>query len=255
MSGGLEARMLRLLRVPPAPRAPAGEEGSLRRFHAAPAYLRYRQVVWGLRQVAALAGLVLGLFFVEHVLRLKAVAGVRPWIVLGEALAWAAYVVQLPFGLYVVGLDFRHRWYLVTDRGLRVREGVLTVKEKTMTFANVQELSLEQGPLQRLLGVADVRVRSAGGGADKRQGQPGHEPSHEARLRGLGNAREVADHIREAVRLHRDTGLGEASVVVSAQAAAPVESSALEAARELLAEVRALRAAGASPSPSGSGLG
>lgn len=236
---GLEARVLHWLRVPPPPRAPAGEESSLRRFHAAPAYLRYRQVVWGLRQVGALAGLVVGLFFVEHVLRVKTVASVRPWIVLAEAVAWAVYLAQLPFGLFVVSLDFRHRWYLVTDRGLRVREGVLTVTEKTMTFANVQELSLEQGPLQRLLGIADVRVRSAGGGASKQEGQPGHEPSHEARLRGLGNAREVADHIREAVRRHRDTGLGEESVV---RPAAPQGDAALEAARELLVEMRALRA-------------
>ena len=45
------------------------------------------------------------------------------------------------FALALVRLDFEKRWYLVTDRSLRVREGVVNVREMTIMFANIQNIS------------------------------------------------------------------------------------------------------------------
>jgi hypothetical protein len=43
----------------------------------------------------------------------------------------------------------------------RVRSGILNAHEITTTFANIQEVRLSAGPLQKLLGLADVEVHSA----------------------------------------------------------------------------------------------
>jgi membrane protein YdbS with pleckstrin-like domain len=281
MAERLESLVLRLLRVPPEPSAPVGDAGSLRVFRAGPNYLRYRQVVWLLKQLAALSALLFGLLFVTQVLpnmkhgaslvaalKEERASGVLIALTLAEAAAWLIFLLQLPFSYAVVHLDYTLRWYMVTDRSLRVREGLFSLREKTMTFANVQQLSVEQGPLQRLLGLADVHVQSAGGGAAKhgKKGEPGvGESPHEARFRGVANAAEIRDLVRERVRRYRDAGLGDAHELAPqaapplplgegggeglrkdcapVQAPSPAPTASLAAAQELLAEVRALRAA------------
>ena len=71
--------------------------------------------------------------------------------------------MQLPITFAILRLDYELRWYIVTDRAARLREGIVTLKEMTFTLANVQDIRLRQGPLQRLLGLADVELRTAGG--------------------------------------------------------------------------------------------
>ena len=73
----------------------------------------------------------------------------------------------------IVRLEFEQHWYIVTDRSLRIRTGILRLQESTMSFANVQQVEIRQGPLQRILGLSDVRVRSAGGG-EPEHGKAGH---------------------------------------------------------------------------------
>ena len=74
------------------------------------------------------------------------------------------YVFQLPATFVLEKLDYEMRWYMVTDISLRIRHGIWKVNESTMSFANIQQVEVSQGPLQRLLGLADVKVQSAGGG-------------------------------------------------------------------------------------------
>ena len=60
----------------------------------------------------------------------------------------------------LVKLDFEKRWYVVTDRSLRVREGIAFVREATVTFAKIQNISMSQGPVQRALGMHACRGRT-----------------------------------------------------------------------------------------------
>lgn len=241
--------VLEVLRVPPEPRPPAGDPAALQVFRAAPQYFRYRLVLWGLRQLGVIAALfasLVALASADALLRQAdpGVAETLPRVLLVvEGLAWVVFLVQLPFSYAVLRLDYELRWYMVTDRSLRVREGILRLREKTMTFANVQQLSVEQGPLQRLLGIADVKVESAGGGARRPspKQQPGQEEgTHEVRFRGVANASELRDLVRNRVRRYRDAGLGDHGDVAT-PAPAPAGDPALAAARELLGEVRGLR--------------
>jgi membrane protein YdbS with pleckstrin-like domain len=141
------------------------------------------------------------------------------------------------FALALVRLDFEKRWYVVTDRSLRVREGVAIIREMTVTFANIQNIAISQGPIQRALGIADLRVDTAGGGAVNESKHPGQN-LHTAWFRGVNNADEVRQVIQERQRQFKDTGLGDHD---DRPAAAPASTNAILAAlRDLDHEARAL---------------
>jgi uncharacterized membrane protein YdbT with pleckstrin-like domain len=158
-------------------------------------------------------------------------------------------------------LDYEMRWYLVTDRSLRLRHGVWVVWESTMSFANVQQVVVSQGPLQRLLRLANVKVQSAGGGGGGDEHGHHREDMHVGYFHSVTNAEEIRDLILERLRRFRESGLGdpeEKTLIVAAQhataenrragtrvpipVAGPRDDEALAAARELAAEARALRA-------------
>lgn len=246
---GLHGALLRLLRVPPPPEWPAGSAGSVRRFRAATGYYHYRVVGWVLKQAGAAWGLVVGLGFLEFLPDFP----FSHLLLYAEVLGVTGFVLQLPFTFLLLRLDYHYRWYLVTDRSLRIREGVVQVREQTMSFANVQNLSTEQGPLQRLFGIADLKVRTAGGGG-KAEAEPGESHKKDLHLgyfRGVDDAEGIRDLILGRLRGLQDAGLGDPDE--PAEAAAPAGAAvapggapaapALAAARELLAEARALRAA------------
>jgi len=166
------------------------------------------------------------------------------WV--AEGLAILGYLIQLPLTYAAVRLDYEQRWYVVTDRSLRIRHGLWNVREMTMSFANLQHLTVTQGPLQRLLRIADLRVQSAGGGGGG--GQPGHSQAtaslHIGFFHGVENAAEVRDLILERLRRFRETGLGDPDEAHAKTAAIPTGTSsgdAQAAARELLLAARQLR--------------
>ena len=160
---------------------------------------------------------------------------------LGEAFGIAALVFNAVLGWMLVRLDYDLRWYMLSDRAIRIREGITTIREKTIALANIQNIAIKQGPLQRFLGIADVEVKTAGGGGGTsgESGQKGHvgEPMHVAYFRGVDNAVEIRDLLREGVRRQKDAGLGDPDEEVHVAAADDVEG----AIQELLSEARLLR--------------
>jgi membrane protein YdbS with pleckstrin-like domain len=272
-----------LLKIPPQPEAPFGAPGSVRIFRAAPGFFRYRMLAWSLRQLGALLGIILVLQFVPIGLSNDGFGNTPDttgreeqnqdepfWlrevpITIGtvwaafEILAIISFVVQLPFTFLMVFLDYDYRWYVITDRSLRIREGLLRVDERTMTFSNIQNVSIRQGPLQRLLGISDVEVSAAGGGsgsdggdkdlgasiAGALQAVPAARNLHQAYFRGIDNPAGIRDAILVHLRGARASGLGDPDEEHEPLAAQPdgAGPGVLEAARGLLAEARALRQA------------
>lgn len=167
---------------------------------------------------------------------------ILPLLHLLEYGAIALFILQLPFTFAAVRLEFELHWYIVTDRSLRIRTGLFRLSESTMSFANLQQVEIQQGPLQRLLKLSDVRVQSAGGGGE----QKGHEADdslHTGIFHGVENAPEIRDLILDRLRRFREAGLGDPDDRHHAPATPPPTSAdTLAAAQELLAEARALRA-------------
>lgn len=248
MLKALRTPLLEWLRVPPEPSPPSGAVGSLRVFRAAPNFWRLQLFLWGFRQISTLVGLIVALTLLrsDWAVRLFSafphVRAYEPVILVLEILGLLGFLAQLPVSFLIARLDYELRWYLVTDRSLRLRRGIWTVEELTMTFANIQELSIQQNPWQRFLGIADLKVRSAGGGASLKEGHTGEE-THVAYFHGVDNAAEIRDLIQEHLRRQRDTGLGDPEALEALpELISPGSSDAVAAAREVLAEVRALRA-------------
>jgi len=237
----------RVLRIPPDPVPPDAGVGSAQVFHAAPAYYKYRLVLWAIGTVFVLGfltlflgGLNVALMSDRHV----------PGFARGLVLAVSSGVLLLVlahalFSLAVVRLDYEKRWYVVTDRSLRVREGVVRVREMTVTYANIQNVSVNQGPIQRALGIADLQVETAGGGvAHANQKQVGQN-LHVAWFRGIDNAEEVRTLIQDRLRKLKDAGLGDHDDHGAAAVHAPAVPAPglLEALRAVHAEAAALRLA------------
>jgi membrane protein YdbS with pleckstrin-like domain len=246
MLDALSAQVLRLLKVPPRPATPRER---VRVFRASRRFFHYNLAKWGLKQASALAGIVIG-FAV-----LRAAPGAVPqaamdWIRFGEIVAAVVFVAQLPVTFAMLRLDFDLRWYIVGERSLRIREGIVTVREQTISFANIQNMSIRQGPLQQLLRIADLEVHTAGGGAGGAEGKPQHvgRRLNVGTFRGVDDAAEIRDAIRARVRAFRDSGLGDPDdartpAPAEAEAAAREGESPVDAARLVLQEARALRSA------------
>ncbi len=226
----------RLCRIPPRPDAPPGDEATTQVFRASPKYRSYRTALWALVAVPvgllALVPLAVALFA-----DLRSSSDREALLMVGLAIA-AVALLGFSASYLALRLDYAYRWYLLTDRSLRVREGIFIVREMTVTFANVQNLTVDQGPLQRSFGIADVKVETAGGGGGAAAKQGTHVRSlHTARLSGLENPEAVRDLIRSRLRRHRDAGLGDTD---DAEAATGTPALA-EAAAAVLAEATALR--------------
>lgn len=156
------------------------------------------------------------------------------------------YLIQLPLTFMLARMDYDLRWYMVTDRSLRIRHGVWKINESTMSFANIQQVVVSQGPLQRFLSLSDVKVQSAGGGGEKND-QPGQEDMHHGLFHSVTNADEIRDLILSRLRRFRESGLGDpeekSTIHPAVSPPTPAATGALlAAARELAAEARALRA-------------
>lgn len=240
----------RLLRIPRDPEPPPGDEATTRLFQAAPNYYKYLLVTWVVRTAIALAVLV-----PMEILPLVApiTRAFERSMRLPEVFTYRAplLILVIVFGqrllaLALLRLDFEKRWYLVTDRSLRIREGVVRIREMTITFANIQNISISQGPIQRLLGIADLRVDTAGGGGAQKKEKNGEENTHGVQFRGVNNADEIREVINTRLRELKDSGLGDHDDErhPTPSRGEPAETLAGPL-REVLAEATALRQAAA----------
>lgn len=237
----MRATLLNLLRIREQPDPPPGADASLKTFRASRKHLRYNTLLWLPKQVAGLLGLLFSLAFFgilsfnfgpfnrgEQVLqhvgdRVGNRLGDRIGGLLSgdwnlgtiffavEMFAIAAYLTQLILSGLLLKLDWELRWYMVSDEFLRLREGLWSVREQTIRIANIQNMKVNQGPLQRLFGIADLEVHTAGGGnlpSDLKELEG--KIVHVGHFRGLEDARELRDRIRERLRRERGAGLGDA---------------------------------------------
>lgn len=237
MYESLKHVLLDLLKAPKEPPAqPSGSYASVRIFRASPGFLRYQ-----LMYAAAGAALAAAVFAAISVIAFLQDAGLGIllsllFVFLWFLLAAAAYVT--------VRLEYDLRYYVVTDRSLRIRRGVWSILEQTLTFANVQNVQVEQGPVERLFGISNLAVETAGGGsgsAAPAEGGAKFSPNyHRAVMRGLDDAEGIRDLVLSYVRKQpRHSGLGDPDEPGSGAGFSGAEIQSL---REILDEARRIRA-------------
>ena len=234
----------RVLRIPPDPEPPPGDDASTKIYRAADNYYKYLLIVWAITSFATILPTLIATI---ACLIAAATSNLSPWFALIPAFLLLVMIAASIVHLAVLRLNYEKRWYIVTDRSLRVREGVIGVQEMTVTFANIQNISISQGPIQRLLGIADLRVDTAGGaGAASHSHHAAAQMAHVAWFRGVDNAQQVREVIQSRLRHWKDAGLGDHDDH-SHQSPAPDQVDMLAALRDVRAAATALREAVAGP--------
>ena len=117
------------------------------------------------------------------------------------------FVIIVPDIVAYIAIHLRYdtTWYILTDRSMRIRRGIWSIYETTITFENIQNVHIAQGPLQRHFGFANLMVMTAGGGGMGQEGQA--MGSHIGLMEGLDNAAELRERI--LARSQFNTGLGD----------------------------------------------
>jgi membrane protein YdbS with pleckstrin-like domain len=227
----IELWFLRILRVPPDPKPPEGSPDSIQIFHAGRNFYTWCLLTWLASHLTILAALI-AIHFTIAIKFLTWPGWAQIVWRIAEPLLFVLFAGSAFTTFFSQRLNYRLRWYMVTDRSLRIRAGILSMEELTMTFSNIQEIRLSAGPIQNLLQIANVEVHSAGGSS----GGKGKDDGHMGCFEGVSNANAIRDLMVERLRQYRDSGLGEA-----AQEKQPAKDHAIDAARAVLAEARSLR--------------
>ena len=166
-----------------------------------------------------------------------------------ELIAMASFLLQLPFSYAYVLIDYKMRWYIVTDRSLRIRAGVNRIRELTMTYANIQNISIQQNIVQQFLGIADLKVQTAGGASGEGGDADNAEDKsiHVAYFKGVESVAEIRDLILN--RLNQQLQLTTTSPSrtedehISQVEVALTPNTIVVNANDLLAEAQSLRKA------------
>jgi len=197
---GLWKLLVDRLRVPKQPpEIPGRVDEHAEQFPPAPGLLRYLKfwfwVVWTIIDVGLLACWAV-LWFAE------------PWVAAALTPIVLVLVVIPPMIVYMAfHLRYDTTWYVMTDRALRIRRGIWIIEEKTITYENIQNVKVTQGPVQRHFNIANVKVETAGvsGTVGKQQSPIGNS----GLIEGVTNASEIRDRILTKLRESGSAGLGD----------------------------------------------
>lgn len=227
---GLWGVIVSWLRVPPLPDdlpSAAGEAPT--RFNPAPGFLRYLKFFFWFALIAIDLAIMVAwaLLFANQRL-----AG---WILLGPALVLA--IVPDVIAYIAIHLRYDTTWYVMTDRALRIRRGVWSINEITITFENVQNVKITQGPVQRVFGISNLAIETAGAGGG---GEHGKSVSNQALIEGVADAEALRDRIMARVRRSRSAGLGDEDDHAPSRSSGTWTPARLDALRSVREEARAL---------------
>ena len=193
-------------RVPKDPPAlPVHVGDRVRSFRPAEGFLRYLKLkfwVWLVFFDVAIMGGWLVIFVLHPLIGLVLLVPALGIAILPDIVAYVA-----------IHLRYDSTWYVMTPRSLRIRRGIWTIRETTITFENVQNVIVSQGPLERWFGISNVLVETAGGGGTAASGGHAHQAqrmaAHRGYVEGIDNGPEIRDMIMAEVRRSTSAGLGD----------------------------------------------
>jgi hypothetical protein len=117
-------------------------------------------------------------------LTLAVIAGAAAWSA-GNSIAAGAALGAIALGSAAAWWFVRNRFrawgYLERDEDLEVRRGVLVQRLSVVPYGRMQFVEITTGPVERLFGLATVKLHTAAAASDARI--PGLDPDEAARLR------------------------------------------------------------------------
>jgi membrane protein YdbS with pleckstrin-like domain len=199
---GVLTRWFRVPEHPPTLPTLPGEV--LQSFRPAEGFLRYLKLKFWLVSALSAAGAV--------VAWIAFLTGVRGRIAVGlTPVAFLIVVVPLILGYLAMHLRYDSTWYVLSQRSLRIRAGIWTISEATITFENIQNVTVESGPIERCFNIANVIVDTAGGssGGGGHGGKKESTNLHRGILAGVSSAPEIRQLILSRLSESKVSGLGD----------------------------------------------
>lgn len=184
-----------------APTLPIVESERIRARKPSPAFLQYLKFQLWVSMVFMFLVAAVSLVFL--ILALD-----NPWAILLVVPTVIILVIPLVVGYLTIHLRYDTTWYVFSDRSMRLRRGVWVINEATITFANIQNVKVTQGPLERYFGIANVVVETAGGGGASTASGTSNS-MHTGLIEGVAEAAQIRDAIMNHVRRNESTGLGD----------------------------------------------
>jgi membrane protein YdbS with pleckstrin-like domain len=187
----------RVPQTPPTLPVAAGEQPDA--FKLAAGYIRYLKFWFWIVSILVGLAILIG------------------WVALTIAVWWLGLLLAVPalllavvpgiVGYVAIHLRYDTTWYVMTERSLRIRRGIWVIHEMTFTFENVQNVKVQQGPLQRLFGVSDLIVETAGsGGNPSGQGGPA---LNRGVVEGVTDAWALRDRVLARLKSSQSAGFGD----------------------------------------------
>lgn len=201
---GIWAILANWFRVPrTAPDVPGRDDQTASRFKPAQGFLRYLRMVFWIIAIIIDVALTVGYVAVAITLWMNDL-----WWVALLLLPVYLVIAIVPDVFAYVALHLRYdtTWYVMTDRSVRIRRGIWSITEMTVTFENVQNVNIKQGPIQRIFGISDLTIETAGAGA---AGSHGVSVANQARIEGIDNPEELREQILQRLRAAKSAGLGD----------------------------------------------
>ena len=225
--GGVWGILARGFLIPAeSPALPSLTGEPIKSFRPSPGFLKYLlfQAATGFGVVSLV---LLGVAVLVMVIELS--IGLPIFAVLLPVLAFLGAITIL-----ATYLRYDTTWYVLSDRSLRIRRGIWVIRETTITFENIQNVTVRQGPLQRLFGIADVIVDTAGGGGGAQAEQHGAAAAgHHGLVEGVAEAPAIRDLLTAKMRASKSAGLGDESQPSRTVHAAGWTSEHIAALREI----------------------
>lgn len=159
-----------------------------------------------------------------------------PKNVFGIPFGMLTFLVEAVVTLALVMMQLRvhSSWYYYDAGGVGSREGINTVREKYIPFANIQTIRLKQGIIGGIFGYGRVEIITAGG--DK-QDDSKDAPKRAIFMRDVDKPAEVYNLLQDKLRAFQNQEQQKQSKPVPKQ-----EITTLDAAKALLNEAKALTA-------------
>jgi membrane protein YdbS with pleckstrin-like domain len=236
MYRGLWAVIVNWLRVPADPPSlPAHASENVQSIHPADGYLRYLKFWFWIILLVTDIALTVGYIAAAIALIIEGL-----WWVALLLLPPALFIIIAPdiIAFVAIHLKYDTMWYVMTDRSIRIRRGIWIIHEVTITFENVQNLKVQQGPLQRHFGIANLIIETAGAGASS--GKHGATvTANQGVIEGVSEevARNLRDRILVKMRASKSVGLGDDDEVARPSGFSPTHLVLL---REIRAEIAGL---------------
>jgi len=192
-----------------APTLPAGAaDDTVRAFKPSPRFIAYRKFYFWIALTLFDGALTIAWL---AILIASPLAGMILF-----PLYLAVAIIPDIFAYIAIHLRYDSTWYVLSDRSMRLRRGIWVIHETTITYENIQNIGVRQGPVQRYFGIATLTVHTAGGGSGAAAGgkHGGHHgagaaAAHLGVIEGITDAHELRDRLMARVERSRTAGIGD----------------------------------------------